>query len=544
MIMQRYSSSFFIDDAEHMNPNSNSNEEKEVDPSLPFQQNITALQLLGRQQQHDLLFNNSSMLLPFLQQGNAINQNTLPASSTPRNVAVAETSPRSTSIINNVNAIGSTSSNNSSPIPIRNDGVSLQVVETMPPYSDNRLLNNRDMILDCLGPLMLGQQQVRRRHRRRTSYDLVEDHNNINNMLNNEYCHPSSTTSTNNKRQRLQQQEDIAKPSSMMRFEEDQKLDASHVQAKASSSDSTMLRGLDNRNNLLTYPPSIQGSNNAHRNAGLTEHSISSLASGLGGGPNNVVPLNTASSVAVAGSHGSRDDGYEGMSSASALVVRSSVNPPPTSSSSSKREQTPTSSFSPTFPSTGSSPGGDGGNTSLELTEYQTNLWDLRFSELCTYRTKYGNCLVPHNLSENLPLAKWVKRQRYQYKLKKDGKHSTLTDERQAALDDLNFIWDSHNAVWEERLSELIAFKEVHGHCNVPSTYTKNHSLSVWVQCQRRHYKQYMESKRNNNGGEESSNNKTSTSSTNTSRSRMSEERVQRLESIGFVWKPRIGRND
>ena len=116
-------------------------------------------------------------------------------------------------------------------------------------------------------------------------------------------------------------------------------------------------------------------------------------------------------------------------------------------------------------------------------------------------------------------------RQRYQYKLKQDGKHSTLTEERQAKLEELNFIWDSHNAVWEERFGELLEYKSVHGHCNVPST-SSLHTLSVWVQCQRRHYKQYIENKKGNN------------------RSRMSEERVRRLESVGFVWKPRIGKSD
>jgi hypothetical protein len=155
-------------------------------------------------------------------------------------------------------------------------------------------------------------------------------------------------------------------------------------------------------------------------------------------------------------------------------------------------------------------------SSQVDLNEYQAVLWEKRFQELLEFRGRHDNCLVPHNWAENLALAKWVKRQRYQFKLKTEGKHSTLTEERQSALDNLGFIWDSHNAVWEERLSELMEFKRRHGHCNVPSTYSDNHSLSVWVQCQRRQYKLFRE--KDNWSG-------------------MSEERISRLESIGFVWK-------
>jgi Helicase associated domain len=113
---------------------------------------------------------------------------------------------------------------------------------------------------------------------------------------------------------------------------------------------------------------------------------------------------------------------------------------------------------------------------------YQTKLWQDRFNELRQFAERHGHCLVPHNWKENLPLAKWVKRQRYQITLKNEGKHSTLTSDRQQALEDLGFVWDSHSAVWEERLQELQTFKLKNGHCNVPSTFRENHSLSIWVQ--------------------------------------------------------------
>jgi hypothetical protein len=77
--------------------------------------------------------------------------------------------------------------------------------------------------------------------------------------------------------------------------------------------------------------------------------------------------------------------------------------------------------------------------------------------------------------------ARWVKRQRYQYHLRSSGRHSTLTDERVAALDAKGFVWHSHKATWEDRYQDLLAFLEEHGHTKVPTKYPKNPKLAVWV---------------------------------------------------------------
>ena len=74
-----------------------------------------------------------------------------------------------------------------------------------------------------------------------------------------------------------------------------------------------------------------------------------------------------------------------------------------------------------------------------------------------------------------------VKRQRYQYKLKQEQKHSTLTDERQALLEKMGFVWDSHHVAWLERWNELRDFHRVNGHSNVPTNYPQNRQLSIWV---------------------------------------------------------------
>lgn len=123
------------------------------------------------------------------------------------------------------------------------------------------------------------------------------------------------------------------------------------------------------------------------------------------------------------------------------------------------------------------------------ITCQKPDTWDERFQELVKYRTEHGNCLVPHNWKGNRPLAQWEKRQRYQAKLRKEGRHTTLTYQREKALEDIGFVWSSHGAGWDEKFHALEAFAKRYGHCNVPSKYPPNPQLSVWVRCQRRHFK-------------------------------------------------------
>lgn len=117
----------------------------------------------------------------------------------------------------------------------------------------------------------------------------------------------------------------------------------------------------------------------------------------------------------------------------------------------------------------------------VRFREYQAEIWSEKFEDLCEFRRHHGHCHVPHTYMENAALAQWVKRQRYQYKLKSEGKRSTLSDERVRLLNKIGFIWNSHDVVWEERLFELSMYKRNHGNCIVPSNYERNPQLAVWV---------------------------------------------------------------
>eukprot|EP00535_Pseudo-nitzschia_heimii_P000558 CAMPEP_0197176544 /NCGR_PEP_ID=MMETSP1423-20130617/2426_1 /TAXON_ID=476441 /ORGANISM="Pseudo-nitzschia heimii, Strain UNC1101" /LENGTH=715 /DNA_ID=CAMNT_0042625925 /DNA_START=180 /DNA_END=2327 /DNA_ORIENTATION=+ len=156
----------------------------------------------------------------------------------------------------------------------------------------------------------------------------------------------------------------------------------------------------------------------------------------------------------------------------------------------------------------------------VKFRAYQAENWTEKFEELLRFREENGHCLVPNCHPENPALAQWTKRQRYQYKLKQDGKRSTITDERVQALEEAGFVWDSHKAVWAERLEELKEFKKVYKHCNVPSRYKPNHQLAIWVKRQRRQWKNKLDRLPNC----------------------MTDERQRALEAIGFVWDMKKGK--
>ncbi|KAL3936620.1 MAG: hypothetical protein SGBAC_008097 [Bacillariaceae sp.] len=146
---------------------------------------------------------------------------------------------------------------------------------------------------------------------------------------------------------------------------------------------------------------------------------------------------------------------------------------------------------------------------------YQENQWLIQFKKLIDFKMRTGHCCVPHSFPEDPVLARWVKRQRYQYKkLNENDPTSTMTTHRIEELEAVGFVWHSHAAAWLEKLNELKTFKESTGHCNVPSHFPANVQLSTWVKCQRRQYKLYISGASSN----------------------MTIQRFQSLERLGFVF--------
>src|SRR5262249_13679902 len=145
--------------------------------------------------------------------------------------------------------------------------------------------------------------------------------------------------------------------------------------------------------------------------------------------------------------------------------------------------------------------------------------WEEGFSSLRAFKRQYGHCLVPRwHMQGKYKLGQWVAVQRY--------RKAKLSSERKKRLDDIGFVWNWRDLLWEKNFAALKAFKDRYGHCLVPVKYAGNgkYKLGLRVTPRGRKYKLglWVTTQRRN-------------------RSRMSKERRQRLEAIGFVWQQKMG---
>jgi hypothetical protein len=84
-------------------------------------------------------------------------------------------------------------------------------------------------------------------------------------------------------------------------------------------------------------------------------------------------------------------------------------------------------------------------------------------------------------------------------------------------LESLGFEWGCSRGAtctWEDRLGELVEYRKIHGHCNVPRKYNENAKLGMWVKNQRQTYSLHQDGKP----------------------SQITLSRIQALESLGFEW--------
>jgi len=156
-------------------------------------------------------------------------------------------------------------------------------------------------------------------------------------------------------------------------------------------------------------------------------------------------------------------------------------------------------------------------DNSKKLRPHHVEMWQNRFAALVEFHKIHNHCNVPVDFGNSSVLCKWVRRQRYQYNLLRQNKGSSMTLDRIKLLKEIGFVWDSREVLWQERLGELIDFKEEYSNCDVPSVYQPNPQLGSWVKCQRRQHKIFLQGKPSN----------------------MTEERKAILEKYGFQWKAR-----
>jgi superfamily II DNA or RNA helicase len=132
------------------------------------------------------------------------------------------------------------------------------------------------------------------------------------------------------------------------------------------------------------------------------------------------------------------------------------------------------------------------------------NNWDELYGRLMKYKQNYGHCNIPCSPSgfrQDYSLAKWVSLQRQNYK------SGELSDEKIKSLEVVGFDWEPRDNYWRKMHKKLLKFKEENGHCRVPEEFSEK-QLVYWVRTQRRLYRE----------------------------KRLSAEKIQKLDSIGFVW--------
>ena len=108
-----------------------------------------------------------------------------------------------------------------------------------------------------------------------------------------------------------------------------------------------------------------------------------------------------------------------------------------------------------------------------------STMWESGFNALHTYKDREGHCRVPQtHIEDGFRLGSWVTTQRTH--------KSKLTENRISQLNELGFLWDPLTEKWETGFKALLSFKEREGHCNVDRNHIENaYRLGQWVITQR-----------------------------------------------------------
>ena len=152
--------------------------------------------------------------------------------------------------------------------------------------------------------------------------------------------------------------------------------------------------------------------------------------------------------------------------------------------------------------------------------------WDFRMNQLQGFHDKYGHCNVPE--SYDPALARWIVNQRQKLLpqirrmedliLPKDyDPKLLLAIEKIRRLDDLGYVWQPNEDVWNRRYEQLNQYVKQHGHALVCRTNEATATgLAAWTSRQRRQYRLLKDGINK--------------------RSTLTQARIRALDKLGFVW--------
>jgi hypothetical protein len=99
--------------------------------------------------------------------------------------------------------------------------------------------------------------------------------------------------------------------------------------------------------------------------------------------------------------------------------------------------------------------------------------------------SEHGHCLVPRGCTDYpqlFQLGRQPEKGSYFFQAGHKNIRAGLHRERFAGLNDLDFVWDPQEAIWNERVEEYVQFKVEHNHCVVP----RECKLIKWVKTRER----------------------------------------------------------
>ena len=146
--------------------------------------------------------------------------------------------------------------------------------------------------------------------------------------------------------------------------------------------------------------------------------------------------------------------------------------------------------------------------------------WQASLYQFLLFRARNGAAAIPkaNGGTHEKQLHLWVQNQKRHAKLMKVGEKSSMTADRLAVLEDINFPFHFRGeAHWKKNYEALKRFKADKGHCLVPRGYAENPKLGEWVVDQRRQYKFIHEGKP----------------------SLLTDDRKAKLDALGFTWQVR-----
>ena len=163
----------------------------------------------------------------------------------------------------------------------------------------------------------------------------------------------------------------------------------------------------------------------------------------------------------------------------------------------------------------------------------QFNTFEERCNQLLLFKKEFGHCFVP---SDYPSLGRWCSAIAKARNLIQKGMapNRILRQDMIERLEEIGFHWNSQNTVlFEKHCRELEVFKEEFGHCNVPQRYPGNPSLGHWCRNMRTSYHRIQMGKEEPNRIQKEMKRTC----------KLSQDRIKRLEEIGFQWHWNLSSN-